>query len=177
MPLSRMKIGFIGLGLMGSPMAQNILTSGAHLTVNNRTASKCTPLITLGAEVSLSPKEIAKEVGAGVIILCVSDTPAFCEAMNGPEGLLGDIVPGTLVIDMGTTEVSATRQMAHRMEQAGGHYLDAPVSGGEVGAQDATLSIMVGGAPEDVELQVLIVRISNTPSFPKTKQNKSYSLL
>jgi 2-hydroxy-3-oxopropionate reductase len=146
-----MKIGFIGLGLMGTPMTRNLLTSRAILTVNNRTASKCTPLVALGAKASPSPREMAKQVGDGIIVLCVNDTPALCAALSGPEGMLDEIAPSTLVIDMGTTEVSTTKQMAHRVEQAGGRYLDAPVSGGEVGARDATLSIMVGGAPEDVE--------------------------
>ncbi len=151
MPLSKMKIGFVGLGLMGVPMARNLLTSGAILLVNNRTAKKCAPLVALGAKASPSPREMAKQVGAGIIVLCVSDTPALCTALSGPEGILSGIAPGTLVIDMGTTEVSVTKQMAYRVEQSGGRYLDAPVSGGEVGARDATLSIMVGGAPKDVE--------------------------
>ena len=151
MPLSKMKIGFVGLGLMGTPMARNLLTSGAILTINNRTAKKCAPLVALGAKASPSPREMAKQVGAGIIVLCVSDTPALCTALSGPEGILSGIAPGTLVIDMGTTEVSATKQMAYRVEQSGGRYLDAPVSGGEVGARDATLSIMVGGAPKNVE--------------------------
>ena len=132
-------------------MARNLLTSGATLIVNNRTAIKCAPIVALGAKASPSLREMAKQVGAGIIVLCVNDTPALCTALSGPEGILSGIAPGTLVIDMGTTEVSATKQMAYRVEQSGGRYLDAPVSGGEVGARDATLSIMVGGAPKDVE--------------------------
>ena len=123
MPLSSMKIGFIGLGLMGAPMARNLLTSGAILTVNNRTAIKCTPLVALGAKASPSPRDMAKQVGDGIIVLCVNDTPALCAALSGPEGMLDEIVPSTLVIDMGTTGVSTTKQIAHRVEQAGGRYL------------------------------------------------------
>lgn len=159
MPLSRLKIGFIGLGLMGAPMARNLLTSGAILTVNNRTAKKCAPLVALGAKASTSPREMAKQVGVGIIVLCVSDTPALCTAFSGSEGILGGIAPGALVIDMGTTEVSTTKQMAQQVEQAGGRYLDAPVSGGEVGARDATLSIMVGGAAEDVQRARVIFNV------------------
>ena len=167
MPLSKMKIGFVGLGLMGAPMARNLLTSGAILLVNNRTAKKCAPLVALGAKASPSPREMAKQVGAGIIVLCVSDTPSLCTALSGPEGILSGIAPGTLVIDMGTTEVSATKQMAYRVEQSGGRYLDAPVSGGEVGARDATLSIMVGGAPKDVERGRAIFNVLIEKDFPQ----------
>jgi len=150
MTVSQIKIGFVGLGLMGAPMAENLLEAGAQLTLFNRTATKCTPLVKLGATVAGSPSDLAMRTAGGIIILCVSDTPAFEAAITGPHGVLSGLSPDTLIIDMGSSKVGATRRLAKLVEQAGGRFVDAPVSGGEIGAQSGTLSIMVGGAETDI---------------------------
>ncbi|WP_267895724.1 NAD(P)-dependent oxidoreductase [Loktanella sp. Alg231-35] len=150
MPLTYKKIGFIGLGLMGAPMAKNLLEANADLTVYNRTSSKCAGLANLGAKVAVTPAQVAHDVGTGTIILCVSDTPSLEAALDGDSGVLAGLVPGAVVIDMGTSEVSATRRLAVEVKMRGGRYIDAPVSGGEVGAKAGTLSIMAGGDPTDI---------------------------
>lgn len=150
MPLSQTKTGFIGLGLMGAPMAKNLLDAGAQLTVFNRTRAKCEPLEALGASIADSPQAVAQQTEGGIIILCVSDTPSMEAAILGEQGILSSLAAGTLVIDMGTSEVSVTRRIAVEVEKAGGRFIDAPVSGGETGAQTGTLSIMAGGSEADI---------------------------
>jgi 3-hydroxyisobutyrate dehydrogenase-like beta-hydroxyacid dehydrogenase len=136
-------IGFIGLGLMGRPMCRNLKTAGADLVIYNRGRL---PLDELAAE-GMSPAETPREVAgrAPIIILMVSDTPAVEAVLGGARGAIAGLAPGALVIDMGTTAVTATRAFASRVADSGGAYLDAPVSGGQVGAEAASLSIMAGG--------------------------------
>ena len=147
MKLKRQKIGFIGLGLMGLPMARNLLQAGAELAVFNRTASKADSLIAKEALLTQSPTDLARHIKAGVIIVCVSDTPAMLETMSA---LARADLTGMLVIDMGTTTVDATLEAANLIRTNGGAFIDAPVSGGSVGAENGTLSIMVGGAGADL---------------------------
>ena len=151
MSLSNTKVGFIGLGLMGAPMAANLCAASAEMTVYNRTASKCAALAEAGAHVAATPQEVARRIGAGFIILCVSDTSSLEAAVSGENGVLSGLAPGATVIDMGTSKVSVTRQLACRVAAAGGRFIDAPVSGGEVGAKAGSLSIMAGGDPADIE--------------------------
>ncbi|WP_217351930.1 NAD(P)-dependent oxidoreductase [Ruegeria sp. HKCCD8929] len=151
MPLTDSKVGFIGLGLMGAPMAANLLAANADLIVHNRTAKKCADLAELGARVAMTPGEVGQEVGAGSIVLCVSDTPSLEAVLCGENGVLTELVSGTTVIDMGTSEVSATRRLAAEVQARGGRYVDAPVSGGETGAREGSLSIMAGGASADID--------------------------
>lgn len=151
MPLTDTKVGFIGLGLMGNPMAANLLAANATLTIYNRTASKCVGLAEKGASVAATPKEIAQCTGTGFIILCVSDTSSLKAAICDTNGVLPGLVPGATVIDMGSSSVTATRQLANIVKEAGGRYVDAPVSGGEAGAKAGSLSIMAGGKPTDIE--------------------------
>ncbi len=136
-------IGFIGLGLMGRPMCRNLKAAGAELVIYNRGRL---PLDELAAE-GMSPAETPREVAgrAPIIIVMVSDTPAVEAVLGGARGVIAGLAPGTLVIDMGTTAVTATRAFASRVADSGGVYLDAPVSGGQVGAEAASLSIMAGG--------------------------------
>lgn len=108
MPLSNTKIGFIGLGLMGGPMAANLLTANAELTVHNRTVSKCAGLAQAGARVAATPQGVAQQAGDGFIVLCVSDTPSLEVVLCGEDGILSGLAVGATVIDMGTSEVSAT---------------------------------------------------------------------
>lgn len=142
------KVGFIGLGLMGLPMAQNLIGAGADLSVFNRTMAKVEPLVVLGAKASGTIADLAESTLGGIVVICVSDTPAMRQTV---ELLTEYDLTGTLVIDMGTTTVEATRNAAGCIAAAGGMFLDAPVSGGVVGAKNGTLSIMAGGAKEDID--------------------------
>jgi 3-hydroxyisobutyrate dehydrogenase len=142
-------IGFIGLGTMGMPMARNLLKAGFEVTVFNRTASKTERIRKDGAKVGSSPKEVA--AGNAIIVTIVSDTPDVESVVLGRDGIAEGIRPGSVVIDMSTISPEATRRMALRLREKGCQMLDAPVSGGEQGAIDGTLSIMVGGEDEAIE--------------------------
>ncbi len=140
------RVGFIGLGIMGSPMAMNILKAGYPLTVWNRTASKGEPLRKAGASWAESPAEVARN--SDVVITIVSDTPDVEEVILGPRGVIHGAHSGMVAIDMSTISPHATRRIAEKLAEANVEMLDAPVSGGDVGAQQGTLSIMVGGKEE-----------------------------
>lgn len=139
-----MQIGFIGLGVMGRPMALNLVKAGYSLTVYNRTRPKCQPLAEVGARVADTPREVATE--SDIIITMVSDTPAVEAVLFGPAGIWEGLQPGRTVIDMSTVSPTATVEWARRLKEKGCELLDAPVTGGEKGAQEATLTIMVGGS-------------------------------
>jgi 3-hydroxyisobutyrate dehydrogenase-like beta-hydroxyacid dehydrogenase len=133
-------IGFIGLGLMGKPMARNLNAAGAAMIVNNRSPGVVDELSGEGMTPAATPADAAAE--ADTVILMLPDTPVVETVL---AGLLGSLRPGALVIDMGTTGVIATRAFAKDVESAGGAYIDAPVSGGTIGATGGTLTIMAGG--------------------------------
>jgi 3-hydroxyisobutyrate dehydrogenase len=137
------RVGFIGLGIMGQAMAQNLLKAGFALTVFNRTASKAKALLESGAKWGDSPQAVAEQ--ADVVITCVSDTPDVDAVLFGENGVERGIRSGSLVLDMSTISPSKTREFAERLEARGVTMLDAPVSGGSEGAVQGTLSIMVGG--------------------------------
>lgn len=139
----REKVGFIGLGIMGMPMARNLLKAGFEVVAYNRTASKADALAQEGARKADSPKEVARE--CPVVITMVSDTKDVEAVVVGKDGVIQGIKPGSVVIDMSTISPKATRDIANRLTEKGANMLDAPVSGGDVGAINATLSIMVGG--------------------------------
>jgi len=143
-----MKVAFIGLGTMGAPMARNILNAGFPLTVHNRTREREVPLAEAGAVRAANPCAAAQ--GAEEIITCVSDTPDVEAVILGENGVIQGAAPGAIVVDMSTISPSATRRMAAALNAQGVCMIDAPVSGGSEGAQKATLSIMIGGEPEDV---------------------------
>ena len=138
-----MKIGYIGLGIMGRPMALNLLKAGHELYVFNRTRSRCGPLADAGATVAGSCAEVAAAVE--VVFINVTDTPDVEEVLFGVDGVADGARAGTVVVDNSTISPQATRRFAERLEQKGVDYLDAPVSGGDIGAQQGTLAIMVGG--------------------------------
>jgi len=140
-----MKIGFIGLGIMGEPMALNLLKAGFPLTVYNRTASRMTRLVEAGAAAAGSPREVAE--ASDIVITIVTDSPDVEEVVLGREGILSGLRPGSTVIDMSTISPATTRCLAGEIEKAGSEMLDAPVSG-DVGAIAGTLAIMVGGKEE-----------------------------
>ena len=137
------RVGFVGLGLMGRPMSRNLLRAGARVTVCNRSRAVVDELAGEGMTSAATPREVAS--ASDVIFVMVSDTPAVEAVLLGDDGILAGLRPGSVVVDMGTTAVAATRDLAARVIDRGADYLDAPVSGGEVGARDATLTIMVGG--------------------------------
>ncbi len=137
-------IGFIGLGLMGRPMATHLHQSGYPLVIYNRSKSVVAELCTLGMTTAASPRDAARQ--STIIIVMVSDTAATEDVLLGDEGVVQGLSSGSLVIDMGTTAVAATRRFAQQIGRLGGDYVDAPVSGGQVGAQQAALTIMAGGS-------------------------------
>jgi 2-hydroxy-3-oxopropionate reductase len=144
-------IGFIGLGLMGQAMATQLIKAGYSLCVHSRTKDKAEPLIALGANYAPSPAQVSKKVKSGIIIICVTDSTSLEQVMTGEKGLLRDIQPNCLIIDMGTSRFNLTQKLAQHTQTNSAHYIDAPVSGGQVGAQQGTLSIMAGGSPTQVE--------------------------
>ena len=137
-----MKIGFIGLGIMGAPMALN-LQKGDHKLYLNHHKNPPFALIDGGATVCTSGAEVAKR--ADIIFIMVPDTPHVEAVLFGEDGVAAGLAPGKIVVDMSSISPIATKDFARRIEAVGAQYLDAPVSGGEVGAKNATLSIMVGG--------------------------------
>jgi len=144
-----MNVAFIGMGTMGAPMALNILKAGHEVVVYNRTREKELPLADAGTLRADTPREAAAD--AGIIITCVSDTPDVEAVVLGDEGIIHGAPAGSLVIDMSTISPAATRQIAAKLADRKIRMLDAPVSGGSEGAQNATLAIMVGGEAEDVQ--------------------------
>ena len=141
--LSGKTIGFIGLGLMGKPMSTNLLKAGAHLVVTNRSESPRREMQQRGAEAVASPAAVARK--ADIIIVIVSDTNAVASVLEGADGVFSAIRQESLVIDMGTTLLPATRSFAKHAESKQCFYVDAPVSGGTIGAEAGNLTIMAGG--------------------------------
>src|SRR5688572_27229138 len=139
-------IGFIGLGLMGRPMAKNLLKAGYPLVVTSRSRGPVDDLVAAGARAATSPADIARQ--ATRIITMVPDSPDVELVLEGPDGVFSAMQPGTIIIDMSSIAPGTARRLAARARERGGIMLDAPVSGGEIGAIDGTLSIMVGGDAE-----------------------------
>ncbi|NWG22285.1 MAG: NAD(P)-dependent oxidoreductase [Chloroflexi bacterium] len=152
----RERIGFIGLGIMGSGMARNILQAGFPLRIWNRTASRMDELATAGAGPASSPGDVAFH--SDIVITCVSDTPDVESVILGEGGVIHGARPGSLVIDMSTISPQATQRIAARLAERGIHMLDAPVSGGAEGAARGTLSIMVGGDTRQYERALPVFR-------------------
>lgn len=137
-------IGFIGLGLMGKPMARNLRRAGARLVVHNRSQGAMDELAGEGMIAAVSPAAVAAQ--AETIILMLPDTPAVKTVLLGENGVIGEVGANHLIIDMGTTAVVDTRTFAGEVEARGGTYIDAPVSGGTIGAEGGTMNIMAGGS-------------------------------
>jgi 2-hydroxy-3-oxopropionate reductase len=142
-------IGFIGLGVMGAPMARNLLAAGHELVVHSRSRGPVDELAGAGAEPADSPREVAER--AGVVITMLPDSAAVREVVLGEDGVLAGASSGELLIDMSTIDPEVSIEVARAAGERGVAALDAPVSGGDVGAQQGTLSIMVGGEAGDVE--------------------------
>ncbi len=145
------RIGFVGTGIMGAPMARNALKAGFAVTVTNRTPARAEPLAKDGATVVKTPREVA--AGSDIVVTMVPNTPDVEAAVFGPDGVAAGARDGSLLIDMSTISPAATRAFAERAakNRPPFHTLDAPVSGGEIGAIEARLSIMIGGDAADVK--------------------------
>jgi 2-hydroxy-3-oxopropionate reductase len=139
-------VGFIGLGIMGKPMAHNLLRSGYALVVHNRSRSAVEELVEAGAWAAHSPAEIGRQ--SGLVITMLPDGPDVEQVALGPDGLIHGLAPGAIWVDMSTIAPAVAIRAAAALREKGVLCLDSPVSGGELGAIDATLSIMVGGEAE-----------------------------
>jgi 2-hydroxy-3-oxopropionate reductase len=136
-------VGFIGLGLMGRPMAKNLLKAGYGIVAHSHSQAPVDDVVKADAERAASPAEVAKK--ATRIITMVSDSPDVELVLDGPNGVFGAMQRGTILIDMSTIAPAVARRLAAKATTLGATMLDAPVSGGEIGAINASLSIMVGG--------------------------------
>jgi 3-hydroxyisobutyrate dehydrogenase len=145
------RVGFVGTGIMGAPMARNALKAGFPVTVTNRTLSRAEPLAKDGATVVKTPREVAE--CSDIVVTMVPNTPHVEGAVFGPDGVAAGAHDGLLLIDMSTISPTATRDFAERAAKNRPPFrtLDAPVSGGEIGAIEARLSIMIGGDAADVK--------------------------
>ena len=143
------RVGFIGLGIMGTPMARNLLKADFPLTVWNRTRSKAEPLVKAGAKTAAGPRDLA--TGVDILVTMVTNSPDVEAVLFGTDGAIGGARAGQLWIDMSTISPDVSRSIADRAAAKGIRTLDAPVSGGEIGAIEARLSIMVGGDVADVD--------------------------
>ncbi len=140
------RVGWIGLGIMGRPMARNLLKAGFRVVGYSRTKAKVDELVAAGGEAAQSPADVARRVE--VTITMVPDAPDVEAVLFGTDGVVEAAQPGHVVVDMSTISPTATRLFAQRLASRGIEMLDAPVSGGESGAREGTLSIMVGGKEE-----------------------------
>ncbi|CAJ1010464.1 NAD binding domain of 6-phosphogluconate dehydrogenase [Leishmania naiffi] len=139
-----MRVGYVGLGLMGKPMAVNILKAGFPVSVWNRTASKCDDLVAAGATACATPAEVAAD--SDVVFTNLSDSPDVMEVVFGANGVAAGIREGAIFVDNSTIKPSVAQEIARRLwEEKKVRALDAPVSGGDLGARNGTLTIMVGG--------------------------------
>ena len=143
------RIGFIGLGIMGKPMAKNLIKAGFPLTVHNRSRAKVDELVKEGAAAANSPAEVASS--ADIVITMLPNSPDVELVALGANGLKSGAKSGQLFIDMSTINPVISQKIANELAPAGVAMVDAPVSGGEKGAIEGTLSIMAGGKPEDFE--------------------------
>ena len=142
-------LGFIGLGVMGAAMARNLIKAGFRVTVHNRSRGKVEQLVRDGAHDGGSSAGVAR--ASEVVLLCVPDTPDVERVLFGDEGLIHGLKRDAVVIDCSTVSATATVEFAARLKERGVHMLDSPVSGGPKGAQDGTLSCMIGGEAAIVE--------------------------
>jgi 2-hydroxy-3-oxopropionate reductase len=137
------RIGFIGLGIMGKPMTRNLLKAGYPVVVFNRSQGAIAELVSEGASSAVSPKDVAEQTD--VVITCLPDSPDVEAVVLGSNGIIEGARSGMMVIDMSTIAPATSRKLYAALAEKGVQALDAPVSGGDIGAQQGTLSIMVGG--------------------------------
>ncbi|MFC6988892.1 NAD(P)-dependent oxidoreductase [Haloplanus sp. GCM10025708] len=136
-------IGFVGLGIMGAPMAKNLLDAGYTVVGHNRSQEPVDEHVAAGGEAAATPKEAAER--ADVVIMCLPDSDVVTEVMRADDGVLAGLSGGEIVVDNSTISPTVTEELAEEVRERGANMLDAPISGGETGAIEGTLSIMVGG--------------------------------
>lgn len=148
--MSNLKLGYVGMGAMGQPMATRLAGAGHDLTVWNRTAAKMEPVLAAGAKAAASPKEVAE--AADIVFACVTDSNAVRETVFGDDGVAAGASKGKIFVDMSTIHPFDAREFAGRLEKDSGmKWIDAPVSGGSKGAAEGTLIVMAGGDAADIE--------------------------
>lgn len=152
-----MTVGYIGLGIMGKAMARNILKAGYPLVVHNRSRAPVDELVSEGAEEAFSPREVASRVD--VVFTNLPDSPDVELVALGKDGLIEGAAEGLIHVDNSTIKPATARHIAERLGKAGVECLDAPVSGGDIGAQKGTLAIMVGGSAEILEKVMPIFQV------------------
>lgn len=140
------KLGFIGIGIMGKPMANHLVAAGHEVYVYDLNIESVREMVSKGATACSSSQEVAQKTE--IIFIMVPDTPDVEAVLFGQSGVINGIRPGAVVVDMSSISPTATKKFAQRLKDIGVEMLDAPVSGGQVGAEQATLSIMVGGSPD-----------------------------
>ena len=144
------RLGYLGLGLMGTPMTRRLLEAGYQVSVWNRSEGKVAPLVASGAKRAASPRDVI--ANSDIVFMCVTDAAAVEEVIFGAEGLAAAPGAGKLVVDFSSIHPDAARDLATRLKAANGAgWIDAPVSGGTKGAEEGTLAIMAGGEPADIE--------------------------
>ena len=155
--MSELKIGYIGLGLMGKHMARNMMKAGFDVTVYNRSKGKIDELVAEGAKGATSPADLAKDVD--IVFTNLPDSPDVFEVVFGVNGIAETLRKGCIFIDNSTIKPSTARDIAKRLwEEKGVYALDAPVSGGDIGAKNGTLSIMVGGETVALERSMPVLQ-------------------
>ena len=142
-----MKVAFIGLGTMGYPMAGHLAAAGHDVTVYNRTQSKAQSwVVEFSGQLALTPKEAARE--ASIVFVCVGNDDDLREVTSGSDGVLKSLMPGAILVDHTTASAEAAREISEKAAEVNVQFLDAPVSGGQAGAENGVLSVMVGGSDE-----------------------------
>ena len=147
--MSDTTVGFIGLGIMGAPMAKNLLDAGYDVVGYNRSQEPVDEHTEYGGESGESPEDVTERVD--VVITCLPDSPVVEDVLRREDGVLEGVSEGTVVVDMSTISPTTTEALAEEVSERGGEMLDAPISGGEEGAIDGSLSIMVGGDESTLE--------------------------
>ena len=147
--MAQENVGFIGLGIMGKPMARNLIRAGYDVTVCNRSSAPVDELVAAGATAASTPRDVAQN--CSIVVTMLPDSPQVRDVVAGQNGVLEGVRPGSLIIDMSTISPVVARELTQAAQAKGVGMLDAPVSGGDVGAQQGTLSIMAGGSDEDFQ--------------------------
>src|SRR5512147_240009 len=144
-----MKLGYIGIGLMGKPMVLRLLAAGHEVTVWNRSRGKLAPVLEKGAKAAASPADVAR--ASEIVMMCVTDQKAAEEVLFSPQGISQSGKQGLLVVDFSSIAPASAREFSMKLNEEGIGMIDAPVSGGVPGAEKGTLAIMAGGRPEHIE--------------------------
>ena len=152
----KLRVGFVGLGIMGQAMAANVLKAGFPLTVYNRTAAKGKPLKDAGAAVAASPAQVAAD--SDIVISCVSDSPdVYQVVLDEKSGMIAGANQGSIVVDCSTAAPEVAATCSRQLSNKGVGFLDAPISGGDIGAKAGTLTIMVGGKKDDFDAALRVL--------------------